>query len=112
MPGVSVFVSSVMGNSSNLQGVDMKTGCTQSDYSVTIGLGLCEDLVLYTNSLTCRLPKEEPETGSEEDHHVHVSQISVQILLSTHRLKYNMRSAVHLLFSRCRLATTENQSAD
>ena len=69
------------------KGEDMQRWGAASDYTVTIGLGLCEDMVVNPNSLQCTLPKEEPDplhnnTGHQEGLEVHVSQIPVQTRLS------------------------------
>ena len=45
----------------NSKGEDMQRGCTVSDYTITIGHGMCDDLDLNTNSLSCALPEEKPE---------------------------------------------------
>ena len=41
----------------------MQKGRTVNDYTVTIGLGQCEDLRLRTSNLLCKLPKKEPDPG-------------------------------------------------
>ena len=71
------------------QGEDMQKGSTESDYTVTIGLGKCNDLKLTTNSLVCALPEVEPETlennaRTDGGLYVNVSEIPTQTYLFLH----------------------------
>ena len=57
----------------------MEKGCTVSDYTVTIGLGQCEDLELNTNSLLCKLPEDEPESAASGSREDGVLQVDVSV---------------------------------
>ena len=67
----------------------MQRGSMESDYTVTIGLGKCNDLKLTTNSLVCALPEIEPETlennaRTDGGLYVNVSEIPTQTYLFIH----------------------------
>ena len=56
-------------------------------------LALGQDLALYSNSLSCTLPQEEPEliqsgTTNAGDIHLHVRQIRTYIRIIAHHIKY------------------------
>ena len=55
----------------------MKRGWIMTDYSVTIGLGVCEVLDLQTKSLRCKVPKEEPKPRTDASHNG-----SLQVMVS------------------------------
>lgn len=59
-----------------LQGEEMNIGCVVDDYVVTIGTGVCTDLVLSANAVLCRPPKKPSKVNAIADsdgHHVDVS---------------------------------------
>ena len=47
----------------------MKRWGTESDYIITIGLGVCEGLVVNTNGLLCTLPPKEPNPSNDNARH-------------------------------------------
>ena len=64
----------------NAKGEDMQRWGSELDYTITIGLGVCEDLVVNTNGLLCTLPQKEPDplhnnTGTQEGLDVYVSKV-------------------------------------
>ena len=60
------------------QGGNMLTGCTLDDYTIWIGNGTCDDIVVTENHLKCLPPREQPNQRSEG----HIISDALQIVVS------------------------------
>ena len=56
------------------QGENFLTGLMASMYNVSVGEGMCSDIIVTNNSITCRPPASEPGTGVESKPRVQVTQ--------------------------------------
>ena len=58
------------------QGENFLTGLTASMYNVSVGEGMCSDVIVTDDSITCRPPASEPGTGAESKPRVQVTQVT------------------------------------
>ena len=53
-------------------------------YNVSVGEGMCSDVIVTDDSITCRPPPSEPGTGAE-------SKPRVQVIQGTHDISLSVK---------------------
>ena len=67
-----------------VQGRRLNQGCSEKDYVISVGAGLCEIVELLTNQITCTPPLTKPELGVfywQEDPVVKVGYLTSIVML-------------------------------